>query len=141
MKMTNIEFAKMIETRNSNYESVVRNANAELQLSEEQITELVEFNNKYQHIFITALKMAKNAEEAWTAFDRARSLGMEKMKEMLSSENFAKITKQMSDAKVDEMMKTVFESLEYIDERTYRAKQIALQANIEFLAKEAGIAL
>lgn len=141
MKMTNIEFAKMIETRNSNYESVVRNANAELQLSEEQITELVEFNNKYQHIFITALKMAKNAEEAWTAFDRARSLGMEKMKEMLSSENFAKITKQMSDAKVDEMMKTVFESLEYIDERTYRAKQIALQANIEFMAKEAGIAL
>ena len=141
MKMTNIEFAKMIETRNSNYESVVRNANAELQLSEEQITELVEFNNKYQHIFITALKMAKNAEEAWTAFDRARSLGMEKMKEMLSSENFAKITKQMSDAKVDEMMKTVFESLEYIDERTYRAKEIALQANIEFMAKEAGIAL
>lgn len=112
--MTNKEFAAMIENANSNYESEIRNANAEFQLSEEQITELVSFNNKYQHIFITALKLAKNAEEAWTAFDRARSLGMGKLKEMLSSENFAKITKQMSDAKVDEMMKAMFNDLTYV---------------------------
>lgn len=149
--MTNKEFAALIAERNSAeaYEAEVRKANSELNLSDEQIVELVEFNSKYYHIFVTALKLAKNAKEAYDAYDKAKRLGLGKLREMLSSENYEKIVKKMNDEHTDDVIKLMFDGLEYVSEKDNNVEvnsieevlkiKAAARKEIEQTAIEAGL--
>jgi len=139
MKMTNLELANIFrETiKSTNYEDTLRSVK-EVTLTEEQIKDLVKFNNANQFILCERLEAATSSAEAMASFEEILNLGFEKMKEVLTDDQYKIIVNVVNKETIMSTMKKLFDNITYARKLSHLEK-VALHFETEHQLKEAGI--